>query len=752
MTIPGPDLTPPPTPTGFTVDAAISHVFVEHDAPVYRQGHGHLRTRLYGKIVNAGDPLPTFADAVEIAQFAGTVYAHPSNPATTWRLWIKWETVDGVLSVDPAGGTNGLEAVTGQDVALLLKALEGEITESQLYTDLSTKINDSADGVSYLGTQNGIRVQASSDGKTVIGGFGVMGSVDAENGPTIDFGVLANSFYIAAPATATGVESAIPFIVQTTATTINGVDVPAGVYMRDAFIQNGTITNAKIANLAVDDAKIASLSATKLTAGQLQVGSWISSSNYVAGAQGWAINSDGTAELSNAVVRGTVYATSGEFSGTVKAGATILGGLAASYSSGAGFYGGLESGAYKWRVGSPTGARIQWTGAAIEVYDASNKLTISSGGVDWGSVTGQGRPADGATVGAPAGTYVGDKLAESLVADVLGAVSAASNASSDATAALDLISDISSDSKFTPIERLAARKEWDEIAGEWFGIYASGGNFGLTALQEAYQAATRALGSYLNGAPWISFDVIPAGISEAYLNATTEINSTEFRSKFKDYYTARQALLNAVADVAATRATWPSVTGEGRPADGATVGATFGVNISGQITPSNASTYIANAAIGTAHIADAAINSAKIGSASIMTANIGEAQVNTLQIAGNAVTIPEVATGDSTIAGNGEYQYILGTQITISEPGMVMASFAAKQDFPNGGRRWDVKLYIDGVERFYTYGGIANDSISMAGALYISTAKTVNISVYWKGADEYCYVKNRCLWAMGAKR
>jgi hypothetical protein len=38
------------------------------------------------------------------------------------------------------------------------------------------------------------------------------------------------------------------------------VVVPVGVYMADAFVQNGTITNAKIANLAVDNAKIANLS------------------------------------------------------------------------------------------------------------------------------------------------------------------------------------------------------------------------------------------------------------------------------------------------------------------------------------------------------------------------------------------------------------------------------------------------------------------------------------------------------------
>jgi len=153
------DLTPPPTPSGFAVDAAIQNVFVSHDQPLYKAGH--LRTHLYGKIVSDGDPLPTFFDAVEIGQFSGNFYAHPSNPATTWRLWIKWESKAGVLSPSPAGGINGLEAITGQDVSLLLTALVGEITESQLYADLNDRI-DLIDGPESLDGSVAARLAAEA--------------------------------------------------------------------------------------------------------------------------------------------------------------------------------------------------------------------------------------------------------------------------------------------------------------------------------------------------------------------------------------------------------------------------------------------------------------------------------------------------------------------------------------------------------------------------------------------------------------
>lgn len=143
-----PDLTPPPTPTGFAVSAAISNLFISCAAPVYVVGHGHAKTIVYGAIWTSG-ALPTFANAVPIAEFTVTIFAHPSNPATRWHLWIKWVSVDGVASSAPAGGTNGLVAETGQDVSLLLTALTGEITASQLYSALGARI-DLIDGPASL--------------------------------------------------------------------------------------------------------------------------------------------------------------------------------------------------------------------------------------------------------------------------------------------------------------------------------------------------------------------------------------------------------------------------------------------------------------------------------------------------------------------------------------------------------------------------------------------------------------------------
>jgi hypothetical protein len=131
------DLTPPPTPSGFTATAAIMNLLVECDSPAYTAGHGHAKSRLYGSTL----AMPVFADAVRLTEFGGTVSSYATNPATTWHLWLTWVTVDGVESLVPAGGTNGVTVTTGQDVALLLDALAGEITTSELATDLNTRID-----------------------------------------------------------------------------------------------------------------------------------------------------------------------------------------------------------------------------------------------------------------------------------------------------------------------------------------------------------------------------------------------------------------------------------------------------------------------------------------------------------------------------------------------------------------------------------------------------------------------------------
>lgn len=139
-----------------------------------------------------------------------------------------------------------------------------------------------------------------------VSGFGLASTANDDT-PFSDFTIRADRFSIASPS-GPGITPVVPFVVNTTEQTVNGVTVPAGVYMDAAFIKNGTITNAKIANLAVDNAKIASVSVGKLTAGSIAADQYIQSSNYVAGTSGFRLDANGTAEFGAASIRGQVTA------------------------------------------------------------------------------------------------------------------------------------------------------------------------------------------------------------------------------------------------------------------------------------------------------------------------------------------------------------------------------------------------------------------------------------------------------------
>ncbi|QBR32821.1 MULTISPECIES: host specificity protein J [Pseudomonas] len=109
-----------------------------------------------------------------------------------------------------------------------------------------------------------VKMQIDSNGRYVAAGIGL----GIENGPAglqSQFIVSADRFAVVN--TITGGPLAVPFVVQ------NGQ-----TFISSAFIADGTITNAKI-------------------------GSYISSTNYVAGQQGWILNKDGTLEI-NGIVPG----------------------------------------------------------------------------------------------------------------------------------------------------------------------------------------------------------------------------------------------------------------------------------------------------------------------------------------------------------------------------------------------------------------------------------------------------------------
>ena len=125
--------------------------------------------------------------------------------------------------------------------------------------------NAYADTAGKLNTMWSVKMQVAADGKYVAAGIGL----GIENGPAgLQSQFLVSADRFAVVNSMAGGAVSVPFAVQ------NGQ-----VFINAAFIQDGTITNAKI-------------------------GSYISSTNYIAGQQGWILNKNGTLEINGVVAGG----------------------------------------------------------------------------------------------------------------------------------------------------------------------------------------------------------------------------------------------------------------------------------------------------------------------------------------------------------------------------------------------------------------------------------------------------------------
>lgn len=208
---------------------------------------------------------------------------------------------------------------------------------------------------------------------------------------------------------------------------------------------------------------------------------------------------------------------------------------------------------------------------------------------------------------------VADVAAAQAQADL--ALANAATAQTAANTANSSIADISSDSILSPVEKQALRLEWNAVVSEKAGINTTSAIYTATSAENTtYNSAFQALGTYLNAgvAYTISTTVPPTWINDASLGSNTAIVGSTFRSNWKVMYDARQALLNDIAVEAGKVAVWATISGTGKPADNATVGAPAGTNVGStlaQTVESNASTALANAATANATLADIASDS-----------------------------------------------------------------------------------------------------------------------------------------------
>ena len=311
----------------------------------------------------------------------GSVNARIATQATTTTNALALKADASTVTTLATTVGNNSSAIVAETTARTNadSSLASDITTLQTTTGgQTTSIQTNATSINGLEAQYTVKI----DNNGAVAGFGLASTTTGSGNITSEFIVNADRFAIMRGASDTTVAT-VPFVVQTSATTVNGVSVPSGVYMADAFIKNGTITNAKIGNAAIDSAKIANativdgdiasatitgakigsatitganIASATITSANIQnatiatadiadaaitnakIDDVIQSTAYSAGSAGWKIDKDGSAELNNATFRGTLD---------------------------------VES--------ASSGARMEITNSALKVYDSSNVLRVKLG-------------------------------------------------------------------------------------------------------------------------------------------------------------------------------------------------------------------------------------------------------------------------------------------------------------------------------------------------------------------------------------
>lgn len=282
----------PPAPTNLSVTAGVNDLFVEWDDPVY---FGHDYTEVYSGATNV------IGDAVLLGFTPGVNYVDTIGPQLSRYYWARFVNRLGVKG--PFNSVTGTLGTTLPEVDHLLTVLTGQVRETQLFTDLGSRIDlvDTTNG----GLTNKYTVKVDSNG--YVSGFGIAYNANTAT-PTSDFIIRADRFSIASPS-GPGLTPIIPFIVTTTQSTIDGTVVPAGVYIDGAYIKGGTIKGSAIEGGTITNSKLINVSANKITGAALEATSYITSAGFESGSSGWRIKADGTAEFAAASIRGQLIAS-----------------------------------------------------------------------------------------------------------------------------------------------------------------------------------------------------------------------------------------------------------------------------------------------------------------------------------------------------------------------------------------------------------------------------------------------------------
>lgn len=355
------DFTTPPAPTGLIITSGFSSIYLAWDGAPFKNPS-------FAEVWRASTN--NLGDAVKIGTTAANLFTDPvGKTSQTYYYWIRFVSVANVTGPynQTAGTVGGTGLVGGVDLSPLI------ITADKIATGAinlgGNKVTGLLANANMAVITDPTKIADSLIGNTKLADLAV------------DAAKLANS--------------------SVTATKI------ANLAVGTAAIQTGAITTALIANAAIGSAQIADAAITSAKIGNLAVGN--------AAIQNGAITNAKIADLTaDKITAGNLTAAIGITTGQISGGVNTAFGFG-SANFGTGFFLGLDSSVYKFRVGSYTnnmtwdGTNLNVTGnvaastatfRGLTITDNGGNIILSSGGIPASVVTGLGALATQSSVSA----------------------------------------------------------------------------------------------------------------------------------------------------------------------------------------------------------------------------------------------------------------------------------------------------------------------------------------------------------------
>ncbi|MGE6479926.1 TipJ family phage tail tip protein [Psychrobacter namhaensis] len=224
---------------------------------------------------NKGEVIYQWQTPAAARQLPQNLWIDTTGGKNTPKRWdgSAWVVVTDKAATDAQAAANAAQATATEALGKANTATTNIATIQTELTATTSKTNATASSVTTLQTTVGNNTSSIQTSNQVIDGLSAQSTTVLDvngyavgfgtynNGLTGSFAVRADEFYIGSP---NGTKS-LGFVHYSTSQYINGVIVPEGTYLKNAYIANGAITLAKI-----DTATITSLSALSATIGHFK--------------------------------------------------------------------------------------------------------------------------------------------------------------------------------------------------------------------------------------------------------------------------------------------------------------------------------------------------------------------------------------------------------------------------------------------------------------------------------------------------